>query len=209
MAFAGTRREGSQRARPTVRPLNRRASGSGHRRDRRDRRTRRHGRQGQSLVEFALVLMPFLLILLGIIQFGFIFNSYVTMTNSAREGARTGTIYVYDPDLSKDQNDAARNNTIRAAVTGSMNLLSKVSPQFSASGGWTSSNGGQTFTNGDLVITYAVPSGVTDNDPRSGEQVTVSAHYHQDLIIPLIAQLLPRDAGGRLGLTGEVTMVIN
>jgi hypothetical protein len=30
-----------------------------------------------------------------------------------------------------------------------------------------------------------------------------------DLIIPLIAQLLPRDAGGRLGLTSEVTMVLN
>jgi len=33
--------------------------------------------------------------------------------------------------------------------------------------------------------------------------------YHQDLIIPIIAQLLPKDANGRLGLTGEVTMVQN
>jgi hypothetical protein len=39
--------------------------------------------------------------------------------------------------------------------------------------------------------------------------VTVAAVYHQDLIIPLIASLLPRDADNRLGLTGEVTMVIN
>jgi hypothetical protein len=50
---------------------------------------------------------------------------------------------------------------------------------------------------------------VTDTDSRVGQQVTVRAVYHQDLIVPLIAQLLPRDAGGRLGLTGEVTMVIN
>ena len=60
------------------------------------RRARRRDR-GQSLVEFSLVLMPLFLLILGVVQFGLIFNSYVTMTNAAREGARTGTIYVYDP----------------------------------------------------------------------------------------------------------------
>ncbi|HET7027423.1 MAG TPA: TadE/TadG family type IV pilus assembly protein [Candidatus Limnocylindrales bacterium] len=162
---------------------------------------------GQSLVEFSLVLAPLMLVLLGIIQFGFIFNSYVTMTNAAREGARTGTVYVYDRTLSKDQNDLARNNSIRTAVLASMNLLGKTSPQFATSGSWTQS--GTTFTNGDLTLTYSVPSGITDSDPRTGEQVTVSAVYHQDLVIPLIANLLPTDAGGRLRLTGVVTMVVN
>ena len=33
--------------------------------------------------------------------------------------------------------------------------------------------------------------------------------YHQDLIIPLIPQFLPKDMNGRLGLTSEVTMVVN
>jgi hypothetical protein len=37
----------------------------------------------------------------------------------------------------------------------------------------------------------------------------VQVGYHQDLIVPLIAQLLPRDSGGRLVLHGEVTMVVN
>lgn len=191
MAGAGIRREGSQRAGRNIRSLDRRAG------------------RGQSLVEFALILTPLFLILLGIIQFGFIFNSYVTMTNAAREGARIGTIYVYDATLSKDQNDAARNDAIKTAVTTSMNLLAKTSPQFSTGSTWTTSNGGLTFTNGDLVITYTIPADITDNDPRVGERVTVSAKYHQDLIIPMVAQLLPRDAGGRLGLLGEVTMVIN
>jgi len=191
MAAAGIRREGSQRAGRNSRSLSRRAG------------------RGQSLVEFALILTPLFLILLGIIQFGFIFNSYVTMTNAAREGARIGTIYVYDQTLSKDQNDAARNNAIKTAVTSSMNLLVKTSPQFTTGSTWTTSNGGLTFTNGDLVITYTIPADITDNDPRVGERVTVSAKYHQDLIIPMVAQLLPKDAGGRLGLSGEVTMVIN
>ena len=163
--------------------------------------------RGQSLVEFALVLVPLFLILLGIIQFGFIFNSYVTITNASREGARTGTVYVFDGAYSKAQNDLARNNAIKTSLITSMNLLVKTAPNFSTSTTWTQS--GLTFTNGDLVVAYVVPTGVLDADSRVGQQVTVRATYHQDLIIPLIAQLLPRDAAGRLGLTGEVTMVVN
>lgn len=167
----------------------------------------RPAERGQSLVEFALVLMPLFLILLGIIQFGFVFNSYVTITNSAREAARTGTVYMYDSSLSKAQNDLARNNAIKTALLASMNLLNKASPNFATGTTWTQS--GLVFTNGDLVVTYVVPTGVTDTDSRVGQQVTVRSTYHQDLIIPLIAQLLPRDANGRLGLSGEVTMVVN
>jgi Flp pilus assembly protein TadG len=162
---------------------------------------------GQSLVEFSLVLMPLFVILLAIIQFGFIFNAYVTITNSAREGARNGTIYIYDASLSKAQNDLARNDSIRTSVLASMNLLTKTSPNFATTGTWVQS--GQTFTNGDLVVSYVTPAGVTETDSRVGQQITVHAVYHQDLIIPIIAQLLPRDANGRLGLTGEVTMVQN
>jgi Flp pilus assembly protein TadG len=178
---------------------------------------RRDIARGQSLVEFALVLVPLLLLILGVIQFGLIFNSYVTMTNAAREGARTGTIYVYDRGCSKAQNDMRRNEAVRAAVVSSMNLLSKTAPQFSntaatgsacaTSGGWTAS--GTTFTNGDMTITYAVPSGVAESDARAGQTITVRAVYHQDLIIPMISALLPKDADGRLALPGEVTMVVN
>ncbi len=164
-------------------------------------------RRGQSLVEFSLVLMPLMLVLLGIIQFGFVFNSYVTMTNSAREGARTGSIYLYDRSLSKDQNDLARNEAIRAAVRQSMNLLNKASPNFTTTSTWTKS--GLVFTNGDLIVTYVLPSGVSDTDARVGQTVTVKATYHQDLIVPLVSTFLPHDAGGRLSLVGEVTMVIN
>lgn len=162
---------------------------------------------GQSLVEFALVLAPLLLLLLAIVQFGFIFNAYVTLTNAVREGARAGTIYVYDRAKSKSQNDLARNEQVRTTIIDSLNLLSRSAPQFTTGGTW--SQNGLTFTNGDLTITYTIPAGVIDSDPRVGQQITVRAVYHQDLVIPLIANLLPRDAGGRLALPAEVTMVIN
>jgi Flp pilus assembly protein TadG len=165
------------------------------------------GESGQSMVEFSLVMMPLFIILLAIIQFGFIFNAYVTITNATREGARTATVYMYDRALSKAQNDLARNNAIRTSVLSSMNMLSKVAPNFTTSSTWTQS--GLTYTNGDLRVTYVVPAGLTDTDARVGQQVTVRATFHQDLIIPLVSQMLPKDAGGRLGMTGEVTMVVN
>jgi len=166
---------------------------------------------GQSLVEFALVLTPLFMLLLGIIQFGFIFNTYVTLTNATRDAAREGTVYVYDRTKTKDLNDLARNEEIRSTLLASMNLLSKTAPRFTTGSTWTAATGTgtKTYTNGDLRITYTVPSGTTESDPRTGQQITVVASYHQDLIIPLIAELLPRDSGGRLVLTGEVTMVAN
>jgi Flp pilus assembly protein TadG len=165
------------------------------------------GARGQSLVEFSLVVLPLLLLLLAIVQFGFIFNAYVTMSNATREAARTGTIYIYDRTASKDANDLARNEAVRAELLQAMNLLGKSSPQFSTTSTWTQS--GSAFTNGDLLVEYELPAGATDADNRAGQRVTVRATYHQDLLIPLIANLLPRDAGGRLALTAEVTMVVN
>ncbi|HZM73215.1 MAG TPA: TadE/TadG family type IV pilus assembly protein [Candidatus Polarisedimenticolia bacterium] len=178
----------------------------------RQTRLRRAGRtgsaeRGQSLVEFALVLTPLLLILLGIIQFGFIFNSYVTLTNAAREAAREGTIYVYDRTLSKAANDAVRNELMRTTLLSSLNLLSKTAPQITTSTSWSQS--GTTFTTGDLTVSYTLPGTVAESDPRTGQEIMVRARYHQDLIIPFISILLPRDSGGRLLLTGEVTMVVN
>lgn len=43
---------------------------------------------GASAVEFALVLPILLLLVFGIIEFGFIFNRWITVTHAAREGVR-------------------------------------------------------------------------------------------------------------------------
>ncbi|MEK6265098.1 MAG: pilus assembly protein [Clostridium sp.] len=48
--------------------------------------------KGQSLVEFAILLPLLLLIIMGIFEFGLMLNSYLTIHNSAREGARLGIV---------------------------------------------------------------------------------------------------------------------
>ena len=48
--------------------------------------------RGVALIEFALVLPILLLLVLGIIEFGWIYNGYITLTGAAREGARVAAI---------------------------------------------------------------------------------------------------------------------
>ncbi len=48
--------------------------------------------KGQSLVEFAILLPLLLLLLMGILEFALMLNSYLTINNSAREGARLGIV---------------------------------------------------------------------------------------------------------------------
>ena len=55
------------------------------------RSTRRRSR-GQSLVEFALVLPLFMLILAAIVDFGMGLATSITISNAAREGARLGVV---------------------------------------------------------------------------------------------------------------------
>src|SRR5688500_8417839 len=64
---------------------------------------RRH--RGQSMAEFALILTPLMVVLLGIMQMGFVMNAYVTLSNAAREGARSASVHLYDRNQTKATND--------------------------------------------------------------------------------------------------------
>ena len=48
--------------------------------------------RGQTMTEFALVLPILALLLFGVIQFGILFNNYVTITDAVRAGARKAAV---------------------------------------------------------------------------------------------------------------------
>ena len=58
----------------------------------RKRHGKRRGERGQTMVEFAIVLPIFLVLLLGIAQLGIAFNNYLTLTDGVRAGARYGAV---------------------------------------------------------------------------------------------------------------------
>ncbi len=48
--------------------------------------------QGQSITEFALALPILAMLLFAVIQFGIVFNNYVTLVDATRAGARKGAV---------------------------------------------------------------------------------------------------------------------
>jgi Flp pilus assembly protein TadG len=66
----------------------------------RQRRRRKSNSKGQSMVELAIVLPILLLVVCGIIDFGWVFSNSMITSYGTREGARFGTIVA-------DKSDAA------------------------------------------------------------------------------------------------------
>ena len=54
--------------------------------------------KGAELIEFAIVLPICCCSLLGIVDFGFLFQRYEVVTNAAREGARVAVLPGFDDD---------------------------------------------------------------------------------------------------------------
>jgi Flp pilus assembly protein TadG len=78
--------------------------------------------QGQTMTEFAIVLPVLVLLVFGVIQFGILFNNYVTLTDAARAGARKAAVSRNDPNpvdttVTQVQNSASDLNQSDLAVT--------------------------------------------------------------------------------------------
>ncbi len=114
------------------------------------------GEKGQALVEFALLVPIFLVLLFGIVDFGMGFYSWITVTNSAREGARLGAVQ-------------ATNDEIIERVELASDLINEDTQMTVTVGCGPSS---------DPPPTGACPS-------LQGESVVVRVDYDYDLITPL------------------------
>jgi Flp pilus assembly protein TadG len=71
--------------------------------------------QGQSMTEFALVLPILVFLLFGVIQFGIVFNNYITVTDAVRAGARKGAVgrHLQNPDAAVVQSVRDASNGLK------------------------------------------------------------------------------------------------
>ena len=190
------------------------------------------GEEGQNLVEFALLLPVLMFILMGIMQFGLIFATYLTMNNAVREGARGASIYVYDNTLVQAANDTARNNGLLDQMVASRGILSMdrttSTNNFAVSSTWTSGTSatgagaaclvpsGTTldtwYDNGDTLVCYLYTTANGTNQTRKGYYLYVESYYHLQVFMPLLDQFLPSDpsrTSAWIRLPGRMTVVIN
>ena len=186
--------------------------------------------RGQAMVEFATVLLPVLLIVVAIVQFGLLLAAHVTLTNAAREAARAATISRFDmsPGATRASNDLDRCTAALDAASQSFGLLTASAPHFvvtdpCAAGSASDLNGDgyhDRWVNGDMTVTLCASMATpTSPCPAAGAYcatddpvgclVQVTLTYRSDIVVPLIGALLPTDANGRFVQQASTTMVVN
>jgi Flp pilus assembly protein TadG len=189
---------------------------------------RRGQLRGQAMVEFAAVLLPVLLIVVGIIQFGLLFGANVTLTNAAREAARAATIARFDVNATRATNDINRCTAALDAALQSFGLLEAGSPHFAVTdpcpvGSASDLNGDgyhDRWVNGDLTVTLCASMATSTSpcpttgtycaiDEPVGCLVQVTLAYRSDIVVPFLGAILPHDANGRFVQRATTTMVVN
>ncbi len=74
--------------------------------------------RGQAMVELALVLPILILLLMGVVELGRIFHSYLVITNASREGARVAVLGRPDTEIAARVSQVAANlDTARLTTT--------------------------------------------------------------------------------------------
>jgi Flp pilus assembly protein TadG len=120
----------------------------------------------QSLVEFALILPLLVAVLFGIIELGLLLNTYIGLTNSAREAARAGSIYQVTTPLVTASDatvaDSQRLLYISQVITDTLNPT--IDP----------------VTELNVNVSYTPSTPLATNLYRSGDTVSVQlSHTHQ------------------------------
>jgi Flp pilus assembly protein TadG len=184
---------------------------------------------GQAMVEFAAVLLPLLVVVVGIVQFGLIFGANVSLTNAAREGAREATIFRYNAADGNASEGVERCTQAIDAATSAFGFLSTASPHFSAStpcpGGVDLNADGlhDLWQNGDVEVSFCAggtaPGSACPNtsdsatyctvDSGKGCLVRVQLTYNQSLVVPLLDAILDDDGNGLFEIRADAAMVIN
>jgi len=146
------------------------------------RSRRKSGQEGQALVETTFMILAVLLLLMGIIEFGFIFYAYVRVSNATREGARAGSLwllhreftgppdYYYNPILCATVKDAVRSE------------VSAIPDDYT----------GITITLQGQSVVDCLNESV---NPKAGEPITVTVTYYYPLpvisALPIIGGIIP------------------
>jgi Flp pilus assembly protein TadG len=143
---------------------------------------RRSGRgRGQALVEFALVIPIFMLVLSGILDFGFLLYSRMTVINATREGAHAAILLTKTP------------TAIHSTVLGRVQSVAGVAGLTVAS---LTESEACVNTQSTSACSLVTPAAY----PVAGDSVTVTVTYPYKSLFPLLF-------GSTFNLTSTVQMV--
>ena len=156
-------------------------------------RRRRHRTHGQALVEFALVLPMFAMVLFGIIDLGRYVYSLNSMNEAAREAARAGSVALRPAQCNALTRTVCVQTVLKSRLTGVPIALGNVQVYCQRKSG------------GVLPDQTAEPP--IDNCSgtwRSDDLMRVRVTQNFTLVTPLIAQFI-----GNVQMRGEAQVSVN
>jgi len=151
--------------------------------------------RGQALVEFALVIPMFLLLIFGIVDIGRYVYTNNALNQAAREAARVGSVSSR-PACSAGARDACVNEIARERITGF-----GLKPGIATSGAPGTPGVFLTCQRPNNANTLAA---VAFSNCRGGDVLRVRLNHEFLLVTPLIAQFL-----GTQDLYGEATVTVS
>lgn len=174
------------------------------------------------------MLLPLLVVVVGIVQFGLLFGANVSITNAAREASRAASIHRYVGTDSSSTNGVARCTAAVQGATQAFGFLSASAPHFSAPtpcpGGVDMNGDGlhDLWQNGDVEVSFCTHGtapgagcpNVTDAnyctvDSGQGCLVRVQLSYNQSIVVPLLDAIIDGDGNGLFELKADASMVMN
>jgi hypothetical protein len=166
--------------------------------------------KGQGLVEFALILPLLLLMFFGILEFGRIFQAYITVQHAAREAARYAVT---------GQGGVSAEERVHAIKAKALEATAGLNVDYSRidwrecpgelypscldmdAQHWPYENPGDVRSVNALLLQVYGPDG--ENDPGGpGERVHVRVKYNLQTLTPFFAGLFPS-----IQLTGQMEMI--
>lgn len=156
------------------------------------RRSRRAASRGQAMAEFALILPIALLILFGIIQFGFLFAAQIGMVNALRETVRYGSTSPVS-DVAEANDTADRVCDYLLETDGALDKMPGYERSFA----------------GPASVAYASYQDPHDAPITYSVRLTVYTEYRHLLLVPLVNVILDGldgSADGRFRLSATETM---
>jgi len=149
----------------------------------------RRDERGAALVEFALTLPLLLVVIAGIVDFGFLFQRYEVVTNAAREGARIGTLPGYT--------EAAVRDRVRQYVQSGLNLSTAA-----LDAAVVNSAAGVAVTNPTITVT---PGGGAPTFTVSTVRVDI-VYTHQFVVLGAVMRLINASWGNSFVLRASSQM---
>jgi hypothetical protein len=141
--------------------------------------------EGQAMLEFALVALVFLTLVFGIIDFGRVFQSWVTVEHAARQGARFAVTGSDECDGYATTREGCIIYQARDATAGLAGAPAAVSIDITS------------FDYPGYTVSHTGDAG----DPC--DEVEVEVHYDHHLVTPLISSIV-----SHVSITGK-TRILN